>query len=357
MGLDFCTLSLCYGAGGGVFSSLSRKIVIFDLLCMMSAVVFLGLYVYFAFGAKGSYKDIIPLFSIFNTLLISFLATPITSIVLPLLLLFRAYRILKYKDKLHLLGDTLGVLALAYFGAYIALGMAAFHYFAPSNILAFLYALFCVRLYAAEFRCIFARVVLWVSVGILLTSAIPQGLNAFSTYKTQSKNTQDAFEFLASYIRTSPTQVNVYFDGFCRGVDKCLNALFYYPALFQTLPDYFHITSNYDIKSKEPNGGHFTINPSSPLTFFNSDEVSTPQSGDVIILHYASSKYMSPSDVEKIVGQYETLFVSNNYPYYPTYNLMSLGAWVLKQLGVSTFFDNRGNIFKLPSQVYVLRVP
>lgn len=335
------------------FKMLEKKIVLFDILCMLSAMLFLGLY--YVFASSGSdYRNLIP-FSITHTIFVSIFGTPFLSILLCFMLLFRFYRILKYKEKIIPMADSIGMIALGYWAGYIVLGMGGFHYFSPANILAFLYALFCAHLYARELNFLFARVVLYVSVCILLSSGVLQGLNAL-TSKTQGKNTQDAFRFLAEYIHTSPEKVNLYFDGFCRGQDRCINAGFYQNAVFTMLQNYVQ-TDNYDIKSKEPNGNNFTINPNSPLTFFNSDEVSEPQSGDIVILHYMSSKYMTPSDVQDIVAQYETLFVSNNYPYYPMYNLMSLGAWALKKLGISTSFDNRGNIFKLPSQVYVLRVP
>ena len=339
------------------FNLLDKRVILFDVSCMLSGILFLMLYAYFALGGKGAYISIIPFYSLLNTLVVLFLATPVVGILLPSALLFRLYRILRCKESLNPVGDSIGMIALLYFAAYIYLGMAAFHYFSPANILAFLYVCFCMCLYAKSLNFLLARVVLCVGGLLLLTSAIPQGLSGFTTYKTQSKNTQDAFDFLAEYIRKSPTQVNLYFDGFCRSFSKCANAYWYYPALFSTLSKYYDITDNYDIKSKEENGAEFRIDSNSPLTFYNSDEVSEPQSGDLVILHYASSKYMTPSDVQDIVAQYEVLFVSNNYPYYPMYNLMSLGAWVLKKLGISTSFDNRGNIFKLPSQVYVLRVP
>lgn len=338
------------------FKMLDKKIVLFDVLCMLSGILFLGLYAYFAMSG-GDYRNIVPYFSISHTIFISIFGTPILSILFMFMLLFRFYRIFKYKEKYNPIVDSVGMIALAYWVGYMVLGMASFHYFSPANILAFLYVLFCSHFYSKELNFLFARVVLYVSVGILLSSAILQGVNAFTTYKTQNKNTNDAFMFLADYIRKSPTKVNLYFDGFCRGYDRCIGALFHQGAVFSILPRYYDVNDNYDIKSKEPNGTEFSIDSSSPFTFFNSDEVSEPQSGDIVILHYASSKYMTPSDVRDIVSQYEVLFVSNNYPYYPMYNLMSLGAFVLKSLGVSTSFANRGNVFKLPSQVYVLRVP
>ncbi len=339
------------------FEILEKKIVLFDVLCMLSAILFLGLYIFFTFESKSDYRELIPFFSILRTILISGLGTPFLSIILPILVLIRLFAVIRYREQWNAFGDTLAVIAVLYWGAYLAMGMASYHYYVPANILAFLYVLFFFKYYANKIGFFFARFVLCVSVGILFVSDIPMGLHNLGIFKTQVKNTQDAFNFLAEYIRKSPKKVDLYFDGFCRGYDKCHYYYFMYPTLFQNLPNYYGVTDNYDIKSKEPNGNNFTINPNSPLTFFNSDEVSEPQSGDIVILHYMSSKYMTPSDVQDIVAQYEVLFVSNNYPYYPMYNLMSLGAWVLKKLGISTSFDNRGNIFKLPSQVYVLRVP
>lgn len=338
------------------FNLLDKRVILFDVSCMLSGILFLGLYVIFSFNVERNYIELSPYFSPFRTMIISVLGTPVLSVMLPSVLCFRIYRLFKYREKLYPVVDSMGLIALAYWAAYLILGMSAFYYYAPTNILALFYAGYCINLYRKELKFTFAYVVLWITLGILLVSSIPSGINAFTMYKTQSKNTQDAFNFLAEYISKSPTKVNLYFDGFCRGQDKCHYAPFYNTLLWY-LPLHYGFVDNYDIKSKEPNGKNFTINPNSPLTFFNSDEVSEPQSGDLVILHYASSKYMIPSDVQDIVAQYEVLFVSNNYPYYPLYSLMSLGAWGLKELNIQHSLSDIGNIFRLPSQVYVLRVP
>ncbi|ETD27777.1 hypothetical protein [Helicobacter canis] len=57
---------------------------------------------------------------------------------------FRIYRVIKdaKNDSIDVFWDSVGLSALGYTLAFIALGMGSFHYFTPANILASLYLLF-----------------------------------------------------------------------------------------------------------------------------------------------------------------------------------------------------------------------
>ncbi len=189
---------------------------------------------------------------------------------------------------------------------------------------------------------------------ILITNAIPQGIHYFTLNKIQMRNFEHMFGFLQAYLAEHP-QTTLYFDGFGRGFDRyyCFTS---YETIFSILPNLYN-TQIFDIKSKEPNGKTFRANPEAKFSFYNSDEVSEPQSGDLVILTFFSGKPITPEYIQALHQKYELLFVTNNFGYMPSYNLMSLGAYVLQKLGINHSLSNVGNTFKLPSQMYVFRVP
>lgn len=332
----------------------STSTCIFDSVLILSALIFLGLYAYFTANASSSYAQL-SVFSPLRTLIVSVFATPMLSIALPCMIVFRFYKIMWKKDTISVFWDSVALIAMAYFIAFLVLGMASFHYFMPATILACLYAVFIIKLYGKNLKNSFIAWILGILVGfILIANTIPQGVHYFSVNKIQARNTQETMDFLASYITKSPKKVTIYFDGFCRGLDKCYYS-WQYKAIFDILPLVYGV-DNFDIKSKESNGKNFTLQSSSPLSFFNSDDVSEPQSGDLIVLSYLSEKPMDSDYIDSMIAHNELLFATHNSGYIPAYNLMSFGALVLQHFGIKHSMSNFGNPLRLPSQMYVLRV-
>ncbi len=332
----------------------SKIFVIFNCLLMLSGVIFLLLYVYFTHGANESYTNLYMFDSTIRIFIMSILGAPLVSIALPCMILYRLYRIVKDKDTLNIFWDSIALMSFAYFSAYLVLGMSSFYYFTPSSLLACLYGLFFIKLYA---KTIVKSTLFWVVVVIFglisVFHTIPYGLHCFTLNKTQMRNMQDSMEFLAKYIKENPG-TTLYFDGLCRGSDRC-HYYDQYVTFFNILPRIYG-AENFDIKSNEPNGKNFTISPNAKFSFFSSDEVSTPKSGDLLFVSFMSDKPISQEYIENLKEKEELLFETDNFGYIPSYNIMSFGALALQKLGIKHSLSNMGNPLRLPSQMYIFRI-
>ncbi len=313
----------------------------------------MGAYFIFAFGAEGKYGEF-GVFSTIRTAVVAILGTPLVSIALPIMLGIRTYKIARCGEKIDIFYDALGISAFCYFLAFLVLGMGSFHYFAPPNLLACVYGAFFVNRHCDLLKNAWIRAVLVLTTLIFVSSCVPQSIHYYTLNKIQNKNLNDAFAFLSAYISESQSKTTIYFDGFCRGIDRCYNS-WAYPSLFSVLPKIYGV-ENFDIKSNEPNGKIFSVDLRANLSFFNSDSVDSPQSGDLIILTYMSDKFMiGDFQVKWLKNHYELLYATQNRGYFPNYSAMSLGAYILRNLGINHALNNMGNIFKAPNQVYIFR--
>lgn len=327
---------------------------IFCALLIISSAVFLGAYLCFAFGAEGKYGEF-GVFSTIRTAVVAILGTPLVSIALPIMLGIRAYKIAQCGEKIDIFYDALGLSAFCYFLAFLVLGMGSFHYFAPANLLACVYGAFFMNRHCELLKNVWIRATSALIAIIFACSCVPQSIHYYTLNKIQNKNLNDAFAFLSAYIGARDAKTTIYFDGFCRGIDKCYNS-WAYPSLFSALPKIYGV-ENFDIKSSEPNGAIFSVNLGANLSFFNSDSVDSPQSGDLIVLSYMSDKFMiGDSQVKWLKNRYELLYITQNRGYFPNYSAMSLGAYILRSFGINHALNNMGNIFKAPNQVYIFRM-
>ncbi|MGX3010709.1 hypothetical protein ACWIUD_03975 [Helicobacter sp. 23-1044] len=311
-------------------------------------------YFYFTDSAKNSYTELENVFSTTRTFIVAILAAPFISICAPLLLVCRIYFWRKEGCVFKPFSDSLLVIAILYFMAFLVLGMGSFHYFMPASFVICIYGLIFLRDYGSR---IYKSIIFWavnaLVAGILLTNTIPQGLHYFSLNKVQMRNLSQAMEFLADYISENKG-TTLYFDGFCRGRDRCYY-FWQYGVVFDILPRIYG-ASDFDIKSNEPNGKNFTPNPNAKFSFFRDDIVSVPQSGDLLIVSFMSDKAISREYLVSLERENELIFKSGNFGYIPSYNLMSLGAWMLGKMGVKHALSNVGNPFKTPSQIYIFKV-
>ena len=353
-GFGFLHLLFSFLSHHKSFKSLDKRLISMDIALMVSGVVFLLCYVYATANAHASYTNQEFVFSPIRTLAVSVLAAPMVSIALPCMLLARAVWLYTHRQCPNPFWDSIGLIAFGYFLAFLILGMGSFHYFMPANILAYIYALYFVALYG---KVLVKKVLFWCISGVvglsLLGNAIPQGIHYFTLNKIQMRNLEQTMGFLQGYLSEHP-QTTLYFDGFGRGRDKYYNS-WMYSTLFGILPRFYN-TQIFDIKSKEPNGQVFSTNIEAKLSFYNTDEVSEPQSGDLIILTFFSDKPITTEYIQSLKTKHELLFATDNFGYLPSYNIMSLGAHILQQLGIKHALSNVGNTFKLPSQMYVFRV-
>lgn len=357
-GFGFLHLALSYlakrGAGSLESYSLSKRVIVFDSLLMLSGVVFLAVYMIATHGAQSSYASAVKVFSPLRTIVVLFLSAPLLSLVLPVIILLRVRALLSGKSRLHAFWDSIALVAVGYTGAFLVLGMGSFHYFMPANILASLYMLFFLANHCLSRLERLARNLVLALAGVILcTSSMPLGIHYLTLNKAQNRNINDTMSFLAGYIRENP-HTRIYFEGFGRGRDLYYGS-WSYGSFFNILPSVYGV-HDFDIASKEPNGKNFTPNPKSLLSFFNSSEVSQPASGDLLILCALSDKTIPESRIEQLIQENDLLFVAQHKPYFPAYTLMSVGAAILQDLGISHPLSNYGNPYRLPSKSYIVRM-
>lgn len=331
---------------------ITRICAIFCVLFIISSLIFLGAYFYFTFGAQGKYGEF-GVFSPLRTAIVAILGTPLVSIALPIMFIIRAYKIARREAEIDIFYDALGLSAFCYFLAFLALDMGSFHYFAPTNILSCVYCAFFMKQHLLKTALI--RATSAIIALIFISSCVPQSIHYYTLNKIYNKNLNDAFAFLSAYISARDDKTTIYFDGFCRGVDRCYNS-WAYPALFSVLPKIYGV-NNFDIKSNEPNGKIFSIDSRFDFSFFNSEKVDSPKRGDLIVLTTMSDKFMIGNRrVMWLKNRYELLYATQNRGYFPNYSAMSFGAYILRNLNINHALNNMSNIFKLPSQVYIFRV-
>lgn len=321
---------------------------------MLSGALFLALYIYLTREAQSSYTQLENVFSLTRTFVVAILSAPFVSICAPLMLLCRIYFCVKDKTPFCPFSDALLLISLLYFVAFLALGMGSFHYFMPSSFLCAIFGVIFLQKYIRRIYKNIAFLGVCALVGfIFLSNAIPQGLHYFSLNKVQMRNLTQGMDFLARYISANKG-VTLYFDGFCRGRDRCYY-FWQYGVIFDILPRLYGI-KDFDIKSKEPNGENFTPNPNAEFSFYRDSVVSEPKSGDLIIVSFMSDKMISDAYLADMKQGYELMFESKNFGYIPSYNLMSFGALMLAKWGVKHALSNMGNPLKMPSQIYIFRV-
>ncbi|KAA8710049.1 hypothetical protein F4V45_03505 [Helicobacter canis] len=333
---------------------LSKRIIIFDSLLMLSGVVFLLVYALATHGAQNNYASAVEVFSPLRTIIVLFLSAPFLSLALPVIMVLRVRSLLSGEAEVNVFWDSLALIALGYMGAFLVLGMGSFHYFMPANILAALYLLFFLANHNfTRLEKLARNLVLAFTGFILCTSSVPLGIHYLTLNKAQNRNINDTMSFLADYIRDH-THTRIYFEGFGRGRDLYYGS-WSYGAFFNILPSVYGV-HNFDIASKEPNGKNFTLDLKSPLSFFNSKEVRTPDSSDLLIITALSDVGVLDSRIAELESSHELLFKTSNHPYFPQYTLMSIGAKLLQDWHISHPLSNYGNPYRLPAQSYVFRI-
>lgn len=115
---------------------------------------------------------------------------------------------------------------------------------------------------------------------------------------------------------------------------------------------------NFDILTYEDNGRDFTINDNSHYTFNNSLFISTPKTGDLIILSNATNNFFI-NYIDVLSQKYELVYATNviGIPYiHPKSILKYLGNKYLSNIMDlrKIYYDN--NPFRLPLDTYIFRV-
>lgn len=146
-----------------------------------------------------------------------------------------------------------------------------------------------------------------------IANSLTNGIYYISYFKSNGVEFHNTLTFLSNYIEENG-KTNLYFDGIGRGTEKY--AVWYLIYSYETLSTLYKV-NNFDILTYEENGKDFILDTKSPLTFYNSFSVDTPQSGDLIVLSHATNKFASKSYIKDLEYKYELVYKTDvvNIPY------------------------------------------
>lgn len=331
---------------------LSRAKIIFLLALMLSAALFLALYLALSSHSGGSYNEI-STFSPLRTAVVLTLAVPIVGVVLPLVFAYRAWRIWAKNDEICPFFDALLCVAIAQLAAFLVLGMASFHYFVAANFLANLYLLFFAKAYFGLLKRPFVRGLIALVAAIWALNVLPQSLHYYTLNKIQMQNYGEALDFVAGYAKDSQDSRDSQSGGAKDSPDSPQN-----PAQ-DSPPDspapklrvhfYGFQKGGYNEWAYGSYYAHLAAKSGGKI------EAAEAEDAEIIVVGALGDGEMNEKILQNLKNSHEILFESARGGYFPQYSLMSLAAWALQRLGLKAPMKSSANMFRLPRQVVVLR--
>ena len=283
-------------------------------------------------------------------------------LLLPSLFLYRIYMFIFKHDRRHIFWDSLLLGGFLYLCAFIKLHLFELYYLIPIyfvSLSAMLYFLYHLNL--IQYR-IFKSIVILCAF-LMCINTIPMGIYSYITLKVEGIKFHDTLAFVAHRAKekanTNQT-LTLYFEGNGRGENY---ATWYWGYFAQYLETIYH-TPHFDIKTKDENSPTlwekmklWHYNPQSPLSIYNNDSVTTPQSGDLIILNSSTIHNINAQYIEQLTQKYRLVYASNAFgiPYIALKPLLKTLFRQSQTLQDAT--QHNQNIFKLPLRDYIFEVP
>lgn len=346
----------CFGFLNLVYAYFTKKQTLFLVYCILlilSAIIFLGIYGLYIvpnvdnfYGTslnKGLMEHIINLLNgIKGVSLIHIWLT----LLLPCIVIFRIYHVVKNKDSINIFLDSLLICGILYLMAYLKLGLFRPYYFIP---------IYCTSLAGIIYYSIkYYKNKIIKAIGIFCIvlytiNAIPQGIWTYIFLKSQGVALIDSLDFLNKFIKENPDKVNIYFDGIGRGY---LNEE-YFVWQFGLYLEKLYNLKNFDIKANTKNQKNsvWVYIKDSNITMLNSDSISTPQKDDLIILNANSLLNLDKKYIQNMNEKYELLYKTNVIGI-PQISLKTIIKYILRNEDETK--DN--NPFRTPINNYIYRV-
>ena len=335
------------------FKNLAFRVRIFDVALILSALVWVVVYVIVILLQKessGFYGDspYNQMIVIAKVLLNYILNEPFLFIGIPLLLGFRIYKVFVRKEKILPLLDSSLVACFTLLAEYVVLKINDIHYPLPAYIFGIVGIIACVILY---FKSVYIKLVGGICVLIFILNSLPFFVYQGAFYKFVPNNFQASLQFLSTYTKQNPN-TRIFLEGVNRasGVEvygsfgKWLN---YYKALDFDLCSDLEI-DNVFLGKEEPN---------SPYSVFRSNAIIPKQSGDVLILMPYTTYEITSESLRTFEEKYKLLYKSEF-----GYNIPKLGIKSLLKAIALHKLENRGemilsqNTFGLPLGFYIYKV-
>ena len=262
-------------------------------------------------------------------------------------LLYRIYCVLIKKERIEPFFDGLLVASLGYFSAFVVLKMHTLYYCLPCFVLGIPSVLYFSRKY---WRNIFIKICLILGLFGFATQNLPSGIHKMIDFKAQGVQFHQTLDFVAQYLRKN-NGANLYFEGIGRGRDIYDFEMEMRPFWFAEYLEKFYSVYDFDLRTSAPNGTRFQINQKGKYTLSNSDTISTPKSGDLIIV---SNKSAFGDSLSVAQNRGELIFTSG-FPSVPQIALMPFIKYLNAKYFKSDIFGKHNNFFALPRRTYVFR--
>ena len=260
------------------------------------------------------------------------------------MVLFRAYRIIFKREKIEPYFDGLLCASFGYFSAFVVLKMSAPYYLLPCYAFGIPSLLYFGRKYFCN---IFIKIVLFLGLFGFFAQNLPSGIHKMIDLKAQGVQFHRALDFVAQYLREHKS-ADIYFEGIGRGRELYDFEMEMRPLWFAEYLERVHKASNFDLQTSAPNGADFRPNAKAKYTLLNSEMLSAPKSGDLIIV---SNKSAFGDALARASTKGEVVYKSG-FPSIPNIALAQFlrYAWDLRQGA-----ESRANYFVLSLQTYVIQ--
>lgn len=277
-------------------------------------------------------------------------------LLLPALLLYRIFSFVFKKDRKHIFWDSLLLGGFLYLCAFIKLHLFDTYYLIPIYFItlgAMLYFLFSLNLIR---HTIFKGILILCAL-LMCINTIPMGIYTYISLKTEGVKFHESLAFVAEKAKEKANAnqiLTLYFDGNGRGDE---NYATWYWGYFACYLNILYETSHFDIKTKDENPPtlwrkmHRQCSPK--LSIYDDDNVTTPQSGDLIILNSSTKINANSSYIDNLAQKYHLIYTSSAFSI-PYIGLKPLLKTIFKQSRtIQDASRHDQNILNLPLRDYI----
>lgn len=237
---------------------------------------------------------------------------------------------------------------------FIAIRALGFYYYSPIYFFFFLpTSVFLGReLYLASRN--ITKIAFYICIAIYLIGSLPFALSTFTQTKAFPVSYHKAVDFLVEYINTHD-RVSIFMDGRPRDA----NGFSSFGRLEMFL-DKKGVKNSFDLKTSEPNPKYVKspANTKSKFSIYNSLDVSTPKSGDLICIDPDDFKYINSEYLEFMSKEYDLIFKST-FIGVPNLNIKAILKFLAFKINNKDVYGEYGlssNFFRLPLGIYIYRV-
>ena len=328
----------------------------YSILIMLSSVIYCILYFMLIFNhidkSYDRYTENSDIITITLQGIINYILNDgIIIFLIPVLFIYRIFKVFIKKEAFEIFFDSFLSASFVYLCAYLALGIFETYYLLPCYIFggaSILYFLINQR----YIKFILIKIALILGLLGFFTSSLPFGIYTMINLKAQGVQFNEVLDFSAKYLKQYPN-TNIYFDGTGRGREIYAE---YYVGYFAEYLNKIYNVKEFDIKTNMPNLKDIKIDSKKAYTYFNSLDLHTPKSGDLIILNNTTTNKIDKKYMQDLKDKY-TLIYKSNFPTIPYINIKSLIKFANLNLTKSnhSLFGHQ-NIFRLPLNSYIFKV-